>query len=96
MTEGDYGVSLEITVEDATFALEDEMRFIVKAPRTSKPLVDIIFSNITENKAQLILTEAESKKLPKGEYVYVLDWYQSGVFLCNIIPGALFKVVGKG
>ena len=33
--------------------------------------------------------------VPVGGYVYCLDWYQNGNFMCNIIPSAQFKVVDK-
>ena len=48
-----------------------------------------------DNTVELSLTEAQSALLPVGDYVYALDWYRDEVFMCNIIPQGVFRVVKK-
>lgn len=95
MTEGDYGVQLPITVSGTTFTANDEIKFVLKTGMNGEQLLEKIFPNITDNTVNLELTASESARLRVGTYVYFLDWYQNGVFLCNIIPSALFRVVDK-
>lgn len=95
MVAGDYGVELPITVTGVTFAATDEMKLAVKNSRSGETLIEKTFNNIQQNTINLELTEAESALLPVGCYTYILDWYQNGAFLCNVIPAAHFKVVGK-
>lgn len=93
MTEGDWGVKLPVTVSGVTFTAQDSVRIIVK--NGEQTLLQKDFTNISENTVDLELTEAESALLPIGAYVYSLDWYQDGAFMCNIIPFGLFKVGDK-
>ena len=58
-------------------------------------ILEKTFTNISSNTINLELTAADTAKLQPRSYVYNLDWYQSGNFLCNIIGNASFKVVGK-
>lgn len=95
MVEGDYGVSLPIHIGGATFAANDEVKLVIKSALNSEAIVQKPFSNIQQNTVNLMLTEAESALLPVGNYVYSLDWYQNGAFMCNIIPWANFRVVEK-
>ncbi len=95
MAEGDFGVELPITFSDVTLDNADEMKLTIKASVNGDAIIEKTFSNITENTINLVLTEEESSLLPVGSYVYVLDWYQNGAFLCNAIPIAAFKVVEK-
>ena len=95
MTEGDYGIALPITITGATFEAGDEVKLTIKTAANGVVLLEKTFGNITENTVSLELTAAESSLLPIGTCVYALDWYQSGVFMCNIIPSANFKVVDK-
>ena len=66
-----------------------------------QPLVDggyveaRYIDGIIENTVNLELTEQDTALLPVGAYVYSLDWYQSGNFMCNIIPYASLRVVDK-
>ena len=94
MCEGDWGVALPITISGTTLTASDEVKFTLKAA-DGTTLVTKTFNNISQNTVQLTITEEESALLPIGVYVYSLDWYQSGAFMCNIIPHALFKVVDK-
>ena len=93
MAEGDWGVELPVTVSGATFAANDSLKIVIKNGETT--LVEKEYTNITQNTVKLELTEAESALLPIGVYVYRLDWYQDGAFMCNIIPISTFKVVDK-
>ena len=93
MAEGDWGVELPVTVSGATFAANDSLKIVIKNGETT--LVEKEYTNITQNTVKLELTEAESALLPIGVYVYRLDWYQNGAFMCNIIPVSTFKVVDK-
>ena len=95
MVEGDYGVSLPISVSGATFTNVDSLKLTVKKAVNGDALVEKTFDSIVQNTVTLTLTAEESALLPVGSYVYSLDWYQDGNFLCNIIPTALFKVVEK-
>ena len=95
MTEGDFGVRLPITITGPTFTAADEVMLTIKTAVNGDTILTKTFDNISQNTVNLILTASESALLPVGSYVYSLDWYQSGQFLCNIIPTALFKVVEK-
>lgn len=93
MTEGDWGVKLPVTVTGVTFANNDSVKIVIKSGETT--IIEKEYTNITQNTVNLELTEAESALLPVGIYVYRLDWYQDGSFMCNIIPISTFKVVDK-
>lgn len=93
MAEGDWGVELPVTIDGVTFTASDSVKITIK--RGSTVLVEKEYTNISDNTVKLELTEAESSLLLVGNYVYSLDWYQDGVFMCNIIPVGLFKVVDK-
>lgn len=95
MVEGDWGIELPITISGTTFSASDEVKFTLKKSVNGDVLLTKTFNNISQNTVNLELTEAESAALPVGKYVYVLDWYQNGAFMCNIIPDALFKVGEK-
>ena len=93
MTEGDWGVKLPVTVSGVTFSASDSVKIVIKNGETT--IIEKEYTNITQNTVNLELTEAESALLPVGSYVYRLDWYQDGAFMCNIIPISTFKVVDK-
>lgn len=93
MCEGDWGVKLPVTVSGVTFANNDSIKIVIKSGETT--IIEKEYINITQNTVDLELTEAESALLPVGIYVYRLDWYQDGAFMCNIIPISTFKVVDK-
>ena len=95
MVEGDWGIKLPITISGVTFAANDEAKLTIKTAVNGNELVSKTFANVEHSTVNLELTEAESAILPVGTYVYLLDWYQDGSFLCNIIPHGLFKVVDK-
>ena len=93
MTEGDWGVKLPVTVTGVTFTANDSVR--IKIQRDETAIIEKEYTNITNNTFDLEFTEAESALLPVGSYLYSLDWYQNGAFMCNIIPSGLFMVGDK-
>ena len=95
MTEGDYGLQLPVTISGTTLATSDEVLFILKDKLNGEEILRKNYDNISQNTVNLEITEAESALLPVGNYVYSLDWYQDGAFMCNIIPCSAFKVVEK-
>ena len=97
MVEGDYGIRLPIEVTGATFGAVDSVDFVIKATPDGEDIVTKTYDalDIVANTIPLELTAEESALLPKGVYVYRLDWYQAGHFMCNLVPKATFKVVDK-
>jgi hypothetical protein len=95
MTQGDYGVQLPIVISGPTLTSSDAVKFTLKDGVGGAIILEKTFTNISSNTINLELTAAESATLQPRSYVYNLDWYQSGNFLCNIIGNANFKVVGK-
>jgi len=89
MCEGDYGIDLPISIDGAELTEEDSLMITIKDAVNGNEILAKSFNEA------LSLTSAESDLLPVGKYVYSLDWYKSGEFLCNIIPRAMFKVVEK-
>ena len=95
MAEGDFGIDLPITVSGTTFVASDSLKLTIKDVLNGSVIIEKDFSNIQQNTITLTLSSSESALLPVGKYVYSLDWYQSGQFLCNIIPISILKVVEK-
>lgn len=95
MAEDDYGLALPVTIEGTTLGENDSIRIVIKKRIDGNVILTKEFTNITQNTVELVLTEAESELLPVGSYVYSLDWYQDGTFMCNIILSGVLKVVNK-
>lgn len=97
MAEGDFGVKLPITVHETTLTEHDALKLTFKKNKNGECILEKEYTgtDIENNTANLEFTEEESAKFPPGLYVYCLDWYQSGVFMCNLIDCAVFKVVDK-
>lgn len=95
MVEGDYGIELPITISGLTMTENDSIKITFKDRKNGETVLAKDYSNVQENTIILELTEQESALFPVGGYVYSLDWYQSGNFLCNIIAVASLKVVDK-
>jgi len=95
MTEGDFGVELPITISGTTLTTADSVMFVLKNKVNGDTVLTKTYTEIQNNTFNLELTEAESALLPVGGYVYSIDWYQLGHFMCNIIPFASFKVGEK-
>lgn len=95
MSEGDWGLTLPITISGATMSASDAVKIVIKKDVNGDAVVEKTFTNIEQNTVDFVLTQAESALLTPGTYVYSLDWYQDGAFSCNIIPAATFKVGDK-
>ena len=95
MCEGDWGIQLPVKVDNITFAASDVLRFTFKDQKNGNLLLTKEYANIQQNTVNLEFTEAETSVFAVGTFVYALDWYQDGAFMCNIIPSALLKVVDK-
>lgn len=95
MAEGDYGIALPIRIRGASFSEGDSVSMSIKTAKNGQTKLTVTFSNITGDTFDLQLTSAQSAELPVGSYVYSLDWFNNGEFLCNIVPIAVFKVVDK-
>lgn len=95
MVEGDYGIALPVEISGTTLGENDSVKITFKDSANGETLLEKDFSGIVENTINLELTEAESGLFGIGTYVFSLDWYQSGSFMCNIIPIAILKVVDK-
>ena len=93
MAENDFGIKLPITISGMTFAAGDCIRIVIKKAVNGAEILTKEFTNIQQNTIDLELTAAESALLPIGKYVYRLDVYENGNFLCNLIPSAALKVV---
>ena len=95
MVEGDYGIKLPFTVSGANLAAGDAIKLTFKKSQNGETVLEKNYDTITQNTFDLEFTEAESALFEVGSYVYAIDWYQDGNFLCNIVPLATFKVVDK-
>ena len=95
MVEGDWGIELPISIDGVTLTASDEVLITIKTEKNGETVLTKNYENVSENTIDFSLTEAETALLPVGSYVYSLDWYQDGAFMCNIIPSAAFKVVDK-
>lgn len=95
MAEGDYGIELPVTISGTTLAASDSLKFTFLTAKNGRVILEKEFTNISENTVNLELTEAETALFEPKTYVYRLDWYQDGNFMCNVIPEATFRVVDK-
>ena len=95
MAEGDFGIALPITITGPTFTSSDAVKLTIKDRVNGNTILEKDFTNISQNTVSLELTSAETALLPVGNYVYSLDWYQLGQFMCNIILSAGFDVEDK-
>lgn len=95
MAEGDYGISLPVTISGVTLGSQDSVKLTFKTAMNGEVILEKTFSGIADNTVSLELTEEESAMFSVGSYTYALDWYQNGNFMCNIIPAASLKVVDK-
>ena len=95
MCEGDYGIALPFAVSGAQLGNSDTLKFTFKQKRNGTTVLEKTYNGITNNTVYLEFTEAESALLVPGCYVFSLDWYQDGSFLCNIIENGILKVGDK-
>ena len=94
MAEGDFGIPLNVTVRGVTISQADSLKFSFKNRVNGSLILEKEYSAI-ENATALVLSEAESNLFHVGKYVYSVDWYQNGIFMCNIVPQGILEVVGK-
>lgn len=94
MAEGDFGFELPFTIEDTNVSAIDSIKFVFKDRINGTTILekDLTF---TGNASAIIFTEAESALFPVGKYVFRADWYNNGLFMCNVIPIGTFKVIEK-
>ena len=95
MTEGDYGIELPVIVTGTQLTASDSLKFAFKRTVRGGPVLEKEFENIQNNTVNLAFTSSESEKFPIGSYVFSLDWYRDGQFMCNIITVGSLKVVEK-
>ena len=95
MVAGDFGISLPVNIEGLSLVSgSDTMRITIKDSSGSVVLTKE-YSDFSENTFSFEIDESETEKLHVGAYIYGLDWYRNGVFMCNIIPKSTFVVVSK-
>lgn len=94
MCEGDFGVELPLTISGTEFTAQDVIRITFKTAKNGDAILTKEYTP-TNGALNIVFTEEESALFPVGSYVYVMDWLQSGSFMCNIINMASFKVVDK-
>ena len=95
MAEGDFGIALPVKISGTTLGAQDSIRITFNDAVNGNVILVKDYDEITQNTVALEFTEAESALFPIGNYVFALDWYQSGNFMCNIILAANLKVVDK-
>ena len=95
MTEKDFGIGLPVTVSGVTLGNSDSLKFTFKDKMNGTTILEKEFNGIVNNTVSLVLSEGDSDKFPVGVYVYRLDWYQNGNFMCNLIESALLRVGDK-
>lgn len=95
MTENDFGIALPVIVTGAVLGNQDNLKFTFKNKVNGELILEKDYNGITDNTVDLMFTEEESAKFTVGIFVYSLDWYQNGVFKCNLIESALLRVGDK-
>ena len=95
MAEGDYGVGLDFVIDGATLTTDDSIKFTFKDAINGTTILEKEITAPESNTITLELTAAESALLPIGQYVYSMDWYQNGEFLCNLVLAGILTVDDK-
>ena len=95
MAVGDFGVKLPSKIKNITAGAQDTFRFTFSDGVGGNEILIKEYTGIANNTIQLEFTAAESALFDVGHYVYALDWYQSGVFMDNIVRFAEFNVYKK-
>ena len=94
MAEGDFGVALPGNLIGTTLSAADTIRFTFKSQMNGSAILVKEYTPV-HNLVTREFTAEESALFPVGSYVLSVDWYQNGVFMNNIIPASIFKVVDK-
>lgn len=96
MCEGDYGIEISFLIEGISVSKLDTIELVVKTEKNGKTVLDKTFVINDDLKTfDFEFDEDESMLLKVGTYVYRLDLYRDGVFLCNIVNNAKLKVEDK-
>ena len=95
MTEGDYGIKLPVTVNGAELQENDTLVFTFKTAKNGTTKLTKTYTITDSNTVDLEFDDTDTAVFAVGSYVYSLDWYKSGEFLCNLISSAVFRVVDK-
>lgn len=95
MVEGDYGISLPLTINGITIDETDKLNFFIKDVKGEKKIIDQTYEQIKNNTFDLKFSKEESDKLKVGKYRYAIDWYKENKFNCNIIKNNDFQVEDK-
>ena len=95
MAKGDYGIQLPVSVEGVTVTEHDSLRFSFVDQKSKNSILVKDYNIIQNNTVMLEFTKTESDLFVVGNYLYSLDWYQDGNFMCNLIEDETFKVVDK-
>ena len=93
MAEGDFGLALPVTLSGMQLAAGDCIRITIRTALNGETVLEKNYDTFEENTFSLVLTEEESALFHPGAYVYRMDVYQDGSYLCNVIPCGNFKVV---
>lgn len=93
MTEGDYGIALPVNLSGFNFIEGDTIRYTFKEVPNAGVILQKDFA--AGGAIGLTFTADESAKFRVGNYVYSVDWFREGSYLCNILAQATFKVVDK-
>lgn len=95
MTAGDYGVKIPVTVDSIAVGKDDTLRFTFKKYDGGPVILAKSFTNVNGNAVDLEFTREESARFLPGDYVWRLDWFEDGNFMCNIVQSGIFRVVRK-
>ena len=96
MDEGDYGVEVDVGILGVSISSSDVIKIEVRHVKNGDIVLEKEYTNITsDDTIQLSWTEAETELLTPGTYVYNLDWYQNGVFMCCIVNNSKLQVRDK-
>ena len=94
MDEGDYGVEIDLGFTGVTISALDTVKVEVRKEKNGEIIVEKEYTGVTDT-LSLSWTEAETELLTPGTYVYNLDWYSNGVFMCNLINNSKLQVRDK-
>ena len=95
MVEGDYGIILPVTITGMNLKAGDTLKFTFLTNTNGEVVLEKEFNNVVDNTIELEFSNVESALFAVKTYVYRLDWFKNGEFMCSLIPRALFKVVDK-
>jgi len=94
MTEGDFGVEIDLNFNAITISALDTVRVEVRTEKNGDPILTKEYTGVT-SVLPLSWTEEETALLTPGNYLYNLDWYSNGVFMCNLINNSKLQVKDK-